>query len=78
MPQTAYSRSRTDLEHMECLKLNVFALVSEQIHHHLEVRLVGDVARHHVEIRTIQQNLSQQLQGLSFRDVVLRHDQSSE
>lgn len=45
---------RTDLEHMERLELDVLAFVAEQVHHHLEVALIGYVARHHIEIGTIE------------------------
>ncbi len=40
----------TNLEDMECLKLDILALVSEQIHHHLQIRLIRNVPSHYVEI----------------------------
>lgn len=42
---------------MEGFELNVLALVSEEVHHHLEVRLVRDVARHDVEVGPVEQDL---------------------
>lgn len=44
---------KTDLEHMECLKLNIFTLVTQQVHHHLQVRLIRNIPRHHIEIGPI-------------------------
>jgi hypothetical protein len=56
----AYSRStfkksvgETHFKHMERLKLNVLALIPEQIHHHLEISLVRDVFSHHIEVGPI-------------------------
>ena len=63
---------------MERLKLNCLAFVAEEIHHHLEIRLARNVAGHHVEVRTIQKDLSEQLERLSFRDVIVREDQCRE
>ena len=47
---------------MESFKLEVFALIPEQVHHHLEVGLTGDVSGHDVEIGTVEENLAQQLE----------------
>lgn len=47
---------------MERFKLNVFALVPEQVHHHFEVGLARDVSGHDVEIGTVEENLAQQLE----------------
>jgi len=44
---------KTDLEHMERLKLNIFTLVTQQVHHHLQVRLIRNIPRHHIEIGPI-------------------------
>lgn len=43
----------TNLEHMESLELNILALISQQIHHHLEIGFVSDVPSHHVEVGPI-------------------------
>ena len=64
-------RSIAHLEHMESLKLNVLALVPEEVHHHFEVGLVGDVPRHYIEVCSIKEDLAQQLERLSFRNVVI-------
>ena len=56
---------------MESLKLNVFTLISKQVHHHLEVGLVGDVSRHHVEVCPVEEDFAQELERLSFRDIVV-------
>lgn len=44
---------------MERLKLDVLALVSQQIHHDFQVVLRRDIAGHDVEIRPVEQNLAQ-------------------
>ena len=48
----------TYLEHMESFKLNVLALISKKVHHHLKVGLVRDVTCHHVEVGPIEENLA--------------------
>ena len=50
-----------DLEHMECLELDVLALISKEVHHHLQVGFVGNVAGHNIEICPIEQDLAQEL-----------------
>lgn len=60
-----------DFENMERFELDVLALVAQEIHHKLQVRLIGYIARHDVEIRSIQQDFAKQLQRLSLRHVVL-------
>ena len=60
---------------MERLKLNVLALVPQEVHHHLEVSFVRDVSGHHVEVGAIEEDLAKQLQGLPLGDVVGRHDE---
>jgi hypothetical protein len=65
------------LEHMERLKLDVLTLVSEHIHHHLQVGLAGDIPGHNIEIRPVKQDLSEELKRLSLGYVVLRQDEGS-
>lgn len=48
----------TNLENMECLELNILAPIFEQIHHHLEVILVGNVAGHDFEVCSVEKNLA--------------------
>jgi len=43
----------THLEHVKRLKLDIFTLIPQQIHHHLQVRLVGNVPCHDIEISSI-------------------------
>lgn len=62
--------TEANLEHMEGLELNVLALISEQIHHHLQIRFICDVPGHDVKIRAIQENFPEELQRLSLRHVV--------
>jgi hypothetical protein len=44
---------------VECLELNVLALVPQQVHHHLQIRLVRNVLRHDIEVCPIKQDLAQ-------------------
>ena len=52
----------TYFENMKRLKLNVLALVAEEIHHHLEIRFARDIPGHHGEVRTIQKDLPEEFQ----------------
>jgi hypothetical protein len=52
------------------LKLDIPALVSQKVHHHLQVCLRADVAGHDTVIRPIEQDLAKQLERLSLVDVV--------
>lgn len=49
------------LEDMECLELNVAALILQQVHHQLQVVCIGNVTRHDCEVGSIQENFAQQL-----------------
>ena len=59
-------------ENMECFKLNILALITKQVHHHLQVGLVGNIPSHHIEVGTVQKNLPKKLEGLTLCDVVGR------
>ena len=59
---TQVKPTETNLEHVECFELNIFALISQQIHHHLQVSLVGNVSGHHAEVGAVQKDLAEQLQ----------------
>ncbi len=67
-------KEEAHLEDMESLKLDILTLIPQQVHHHLEVGLVRDVAGHDRKVCSIQQYLSEKLERLSFGDVVCRHD----
>lgn len=56
---TKWSAEMTHFENMKRFKLNIFTLVLQQIHHHLEIILVWDIACHDFEICTIQQDFTQ-------------------
>lgn len=58
------------LEHVERFKLNVPALVPQEVHHHLQVRFRADISRHDGVIGTVEQDLAEQFERLSLRDVV--------
>lgn len=48
---------------MEGLKLDVAAVVSQHVHHHLQVLCTTDVLGHHSEVMSVQKKLSQELQN---------------
>ncbi len=50
------------LEHMECLELNVLASVAEEVHHHLEIAIVCNIARHDVKVGTVQKYFAEQFE----------------
>lgn len=60
---------------MKRFELNILALASKHVHHHLEIRLLGDIPRHDIEIGTIEQYLSEKLKRLPFGDIVLGEDE---
>jgi hypothetical protein len=47
------------LEYMESLELDILALVTEEVHHHLEVNVIRNVARHNIEVGTVQKYLAE-------------------
>ena len=47
---------------MEGFKLDISTLLSQHVHHHLEIVWITDVSSHDGEIMPVQQQLSQQLQ----------------
>ena len=67
-----------DLEYMERFELNVLALIAEEVHHHLEVDIVRNVARHDVEVGTVQKNLAEKFEGLPLRHIVGGLDEGRE
>lgn len=50
------------LEYMERLELNVLAFITEEVHHHLEVGIVCNIARHDAEVGTIEEYLAKQFE----------------
>ena len=56
---------------MERLELNVLALVPQEVHHHLQVGVVGDVSGHNGKVGAVEQNLAQKLERLAFGHVVV-------
>jgi len=59
------------LEYMECLELDVFTLVPQEVHHHLEIGFVADIPSHHIEVSTVEEDLPEQLERLPFRHIVV-------
>lgn len=52
---------RTHLEDVKGFKLDVPALVSQHIHHELEVLGLADVFRHHSEVVSVQEKFAEEL-----------------
>jgi hypothetical protein len=60
---------------MERLELDVPALVPQKVHHHLEIRVVGDVARHDRVVCAVEEDLPEKLERLPLGHVVGREDE---
>lgn len=77
------SLSAAHLEDVEGLKLDVAALVSQHVHHELEVVGLADVFRHHGEVVSIQEQLAEELEtgrgggGVTQRACLEQHVQGS-
>ena len=71
-------RSRTDLEYVERLELDVPALVPQQVHHRAQVAVGPDVPRHDREVGAVEQDLAEELERLALRDVIVRENQCDE
>lgn len=61
-----------DLKDMECFKLDVPAVVSEHVHHQLQVFCSADVLGHYCEVVSVEEQFPEQLQRLPLGDVVVR------
>lgn len=59
---------------MKRLKLDIPALISQKVHHHLQIGFRGDVSRHDIVVGPIKKNLAEQFKRLSFRHVIGRKD----
>lgn len=68
----------TNLEHMKRLKLDILALISQQVHHHFQICVIGNIPGHHVEICAVEENLAEELKRLPLCDVVAGHDEGRE
>lgn len=51
----------THLENMKRFKLDVPTLVSQHVHHELEVLGLADVFRHHSKVMSVQEKLAEEL-----------------
>lgn len=63
---------------MKCFELDVLALIPEHIHHHLQICLIGNIARHHIKVRAVKQNLAKELKRLALGDIVRRKKKGGE
>lgn len=59
---------------MERFKLDILALISEEVHHHLKIPLVRDVTGHDIEVCPVEEDLPQEFERLTFRHIVIRQD----
>jgi hypothetical protein len=66
------------LEHMERLELNVLAFITEEVHHHLKVGIVRNIACHDVEVGTVQKYLAKKFEGLPLRYIIGRQNERRE
>ncbi len=53
---------QTHLEYVERFKLDVPALITQKVHHHLEVRFRADIPGHDVVIGSVEEDLSQEFE----------------
>jgi hypothetical protein len=60
------------LEDMKTLVIDHFPVVSQQLHDDLEVFARVDVLCHDIVVGPIEQNLAQQLDGLTLRHIAVR------
>lgn len=63
---------------MESLKLNVGALVSQEVHHELQVLWFTDVPCHDCEVVSVQEQFTQQLSHITHKHVTLITGQARE
>lgn len=61
---------------MKCLVLDVFTTVSQEVHAQLQVLCIIHVLQHDGVVRSVQQNLSEKFDALSFRHIVWTREQS--
>lgn len=47
---------------MKRLKLDIPALISQKVHHHLQIGFRGDVSRHDIVVGPIKKNLAEQFE----------------
>ncbi len=71
-------KNKVYLEDMESLKLNVGALVSQEVHHELQVLWFTDVPCHDCEVVSVQEQFTQQLSHITHKHVMLITGQARE
>lgn len=65
----------THLEHMKRLKLDIPTLVPQKVHHRLEVRLVRDEPSHDGVVGPVEEDLAEELEGLTLGHIVGGEDE---
>ena len=63
--------TKTYLEHMKSLKLNIPTFVSQHIHHQFQVIRVRNVLGHDIEVCPVKKKLAKEFKGLALRHVVV-------
>ena len=66
------------LEDVECLELDVLTPITEEVHHHLKVGIVRDIARHDTEVGTVQKYLAKEFERLPLCYIVGRQNERRE
>jgi hypothetical protein len=64
-----------DLEYVEPLVLNHFPIIAQEVHAYFEVLATINISSHYAIVGTIQQDLTQELNRLTFGHVTVRLDQ---
>ena len=65
-------------KNVESFELDVLALVSKHVHHHLQVGFLSDVSGHDVEIGTVKEDFAQELKGLALGDIIVGKQEGCE
>lgn len=58
-------------KNMESFELNILALISKHVHHHLKVGFLSDVSGHDAEIGTVKEDFAEELEGLALGNIIV-------
>ncbi len=62
--------SRTHLEYMERLKLDIPALIPQEVHHHPQIGLGSDITSHNRVVCSVKEDLAEEFERLPLRHIV--------
>lgn len=65
------SLRESHFKYVESFELDVLALVSEHVHHHLQITFLRDVSSHDIEIGTVKEDFAKELEGLALGDIIV-------